>query len=294
MFLSIEPTPSDMPPKPEPRFRTLGYIATGISGLAGIGFETMGSHPILGKCLILLSAIWATVEIYQANEIESLRPAVRGAFIVVVWTFVVLFIGPETVQMATKKQDAEAVAVYAPNPAPVSGRRNVSTDSKIPLPGTTPANTPRDTLPPTEVSTFTRQQLDDLLNSNIHQIDDWRDQWQRVQITATRLENDAHYLPPKSRAEMLSRAKKIRRDPMRAAIEPSEMRKIVATSNRLQMEVVANWLSVIDRAALPQPSQVSAIFKKFGSSDYSVGDITNLDSYMRAILRRFEEGKSTN
>jgi hypothetical protein len=141
---------------------------------------------------------------------------------------------------------------------------------------------------------FTRQELDDLLNSNIHQIDDWRGQWQKVQIRASSMENDAHNFPPQSREKMLSRAKQIRRDPMRAAIEPREMKKIVSTSNRLQKEVVTNWLSVVDREALPQPNQVSAIFKKFESNDYSVGDVTNLDSYMRTIQRRFEDSKSTN
>jgi hypothetical protein len=177
MFLDIEPTPSDMPPKPEPRFRTLGYIATGISGLAGVGFEMMGTHPILGKVLIVLSAIWATVEIYRADEVESIRPAVRGAFIVVVWVFVFVFIGPETVEMAKKKQPAEVVAVYSPNPAPVSGPTNVSTDSKLPSPTTSAANSKKKSAEPKrktycDISEDEQDLLSNLSESNLRQRDE--------------------------------------------------------------------------------------------------------------------------
>jgi hypothetical protein len=254
------------------------------SCLSGVGMGLLGFHRFIGA-IVLFSVACGIVGIQLLARLFSLPRWWPGKIFGIALVFVMVWWGDSYLGGLAVEEAEEYYEQII---------RSLSHPQNSPPPSIVVVPAPSNTTTVEKEPSFTRQQLDDLLNSNIHQIDDWRGQWQKVQIRASSMENDAHNFPPQSREKMLSRAKQIRRDPMRAAIEPREMKKIVSTSNRLQKEVVTNWLSVVDREALPQPNQVSAIFKKFESNDYSVGDVTNLDSYMRTIQRRFEDSKSTN
>ena len=257
--------------------------------------------------LFILGNLFCAIRIIGAPQID------RGQRVAII-TFVILIAIGLSSWECLWVESRRAVALAADMPLNVEiassggggGAATVPTNPKVSLPSAAPASTPgsspgdsgkpKPAARPTGVSTFTRQQLDDLLNSNIYKIGVWRQHWLIEQGRAAQLEADATLpkISSKNRKEYLRQAEQIRKDPRRAAIEPSEMRSIVSTSNQLQKEVVANWLGVMDRDILPDPNYVRALFKKFESNSYSIQDIGDLDSYMRRIRERFEVSRSTD